>query len=1258
MVGPVAARGGSQIFAITGPLRSRAKGPAAADRANKSRLPAGPLSNVSDKRARALVPEYCSSMSAAGGPIDKGRSALVDQLGLALAAWGMGTWSLDLATREFTSSATCLANYGRAPDARLTYDDLAASVHEDDRRRWRESVDDAVARAGSFEIGHPAIWPDGLAHWVLVRGNCIVDAGRVTHLIGVSADIDAQKRAQESLADAKTRLEATLAAGEVATWTWNIKADRVHADRNLARLFDVSEADANGGPIAAYLSAIHPDDREATSALIQRALAARERYEARYRVRGADGRYRWVVARGHAEYDADGSAVSLPGVIIDVTGQRQAEHDLEESQHRLRSFFDAMGDGFVIFEKVNDAESATTDFRYVEVNPAFASQSGLTDVVGRTLGEVGGETAQDWVKTYDDVLRTREPVHFERVVQGGRVLAIHAMPVPSDPRERVAVFFQDVSERHRAEKALRDNEERLRHVLEATGAFTWELDMTSGILSAEQKLRALHAYAAEGPISFDEGFAALHPDDAPRVRALVAGALANADGGRYRAEYRIRALDGAERWIEARGLASFDGNGKPMTLAGTGMDITARKEAEAEREQLLGRMRVARAEAEAERHKLRDVFMQTPVAVAILEGPEHRFIYANASCSALVGGRELVGKTAVEAFEDVPNPGFVARLSNVLTTGVPYFGKEIAVKLGHHAASDRLYVNISYTARRNAEGTIDGVLVSAVDLTEQVLARQRVEAAARAQRKSEERLRRVLEASGAGLWELDPETGTIESDRRMVELMGLPTGSSFTLATGLDTLPPEDAVRVAAAIEAALGGANDGRYLTQFRTGGRGGVPMRWVESRATVHFDPNGKPVRLEGAMVDITARKQAEQEREVGRADALGVAEQARVVEEHLRREAETATRAKDEFLAMLGHEMRNPLAPITTALQLMKMRDPDAFANERTVIERQVAHLAHLVEDLLDVSRITSGKIDLERRRVSVASVVANAIETVSPLIEQRQHRLHVNVPPTGLYVDGDAARLAQVVTNLLTNAAKYTKPGGRIDVTASQVGAEVVLRVRDDGVGMAPETLPHIFELFVQERQAIDRARGGLGLGLTIVRTLVQIHGGTVTAHSDGRDRGSELTIRLPAAAAEMAASARPETSSLGGTSGRRKIAGRRVLVVDDNVDAAELLAASLALMGHETRIAHDGPSALALVSSFEPQVAVLDIGLPVMDGYELGRRLRAIPGLASLRLIALTGYGQASDRKRSADAGFDLHLVKPVELAKLEASFDA
>ena len=361
--------------------------------------------------------------------------------------------------------------------------------------------------------------------------------------------------------------------------------------------------------------------------------------------------------------------------------------------------------------------------------------------------------------------------------------------------------------------------------------------------------------------------------------------------------------------------------------------------------------------------------------------------------------------------------------------------------------------------------------------------------------------------------------------------------------------------------------------------------------------------------------------------------------------------ADRNKDEFLAMLAHELRNPLAPIHNALQLMRMQ-PSAGQSQwaQEVIQRQLAYLTRLVDDLLDVSRITRGKIALTREPMEVATLLTRALETIDPLLRERGHTLTLQVPPEPLQVDGDPTRLTQALGNVLGNAAKYTERGGRIDLICERHGAEVEIRVRDNGIGIPAELLPRIFDLFTQLDHRTDHSAGGLGIGLALVRRLVEMHGGSITALSAGAGAGSEFVIRLPLLRDEVMRGhdAPPEPDH------DTPATPRRILLADDNPDALESLATVLRLRGHEVYSARNGAAALETAARHMPEVALLDIGMPLVDGYEVARRIRSQEWGKAITLVALTGWGQESDRRRSQEAGFDAHLVKPLDLDKLAA----
>ena len=394
---------------------------------------------------------------------------------------------------------------------------------------------------------------------------------------------------------------------------------------------------------------------------------------------------------------------------------------------------------------------------------------------------------------------------------------------------------------------------------------------------------------------------------------------------------------------------------------------------------------------------------------------------------------------------------------------------------------------------------------------------------------------------------------------------------------------------------------------------------------------DHAGQPALVGGMAIDITERRRAEEDAQF-LANAL-----------------KEADRRKDEFLALLGHELRNPLAPITNSLNILKLPGADASISQRAreMMERQVEHMVRLVDDLLDVSRIMRGRIELRQEPLELASVVARAVETSQPRLDAEEHRLTVCVAPEPVRLNGDLVRLAQVVSNLLDNAAKYTERGGQIWLTASREANEAVVRVRDTGVGIAPDALPRLFDMFYQAQRRTKNSQGGLGIGLSLVRGLVQLHGGTVEAHSNGLGTGSEFVVRLPLLAQQVAGAPPPATERPDAP-----LRLRHVLVVDDNVDAADSLAMLLRLEGQQVTAVYDGAAALAQAEGAPPAIAFIDLGMPKMDGYELARAFQSRPALQGVMLVALTGWGQPEDRQRTAEAGFHHHLVKPVDMQTL------
>jgi PAS domain S-box-containing protein len=485
---------------------------------------------------------------------------------------------------------------------------------------------------------------------------------------------------------------------------------------------------------------------------------------------------------------------------------------------------------------------------------------------------------------------------------------------------------------------------------------------------------------------------------------------------------------------------------------------------------------------------------------------------------------------------------------------------------------------------------------------------------------SEERLRLAQTVARVGAWEWDPTADQCFLSPECYELFGLEPSGPHRLQELLERIEPEDVPAVEQALsDCRAASTRDFEYRYRHPARGR-----RWIHSKVGAVYHAGRQ--RIVGIHLDVTERKHAE--------EAL-----------------QEVNQRKDEFLAMLAHELRNPLAPIRNAGQLLRLyaKGHPRLEWVRAVIERQSRHLTRLVDDLLDVSRIVRGQITLEKSVVELSDVVHHALETSRHLLRERNQELTVSLPSDSLRLEADLTRLAQVLANLLINAAKYTPEGGHIWIEAERRGQEIVLRVRDTGVGIAPSLLPRVFDLFTQGARTLDRAQGGLGIGLTLVKRIVDMHGGRVEARSAGPGTGSEFIVRLPLLARASAEPPAEQTESPETDQGARA----RVLVVDDNVDAAESIAMLLSLQGHEVRSVHAPEEALQVAAAFRPHLVLLDIGLPGMDGYEVARRLRS-QRIESMRIVAITGYGQPSDRERTREAGFDQHLVKPIDPEALQS----
>ena len=680
----------------------------------------------------------------------------------------------------------------------------------------------------------------------------------------------------------------------------------------------------------------------------------------------------------------------------------------------------------------------------------------------------------------------------------------------------------------------------------------------------------------------------------------------------------------AKRWVDFIYQPVFDRAGAVTGVFVQGTDVTHHVETERE-------LQLTAARAAEERDRL-DVLLDTVPAGIIIVDRTGRVIGANAAMRAQWGTNLPLS----DSREDyAPWKGWWADGS--ARHGEPVQPDEwpvVRVLDGAREARaiveiapfdaplDRRIVLVVAAPVHDVSGKIAGALAAQTDITEQIRAEE-------ALRESEAKFKAIANAIPHLVWSNRPDG----SHDFFNDHWHAYTGRAGV--SGKDDwetiVHPDD--RAEAAARWARSMAGGAPYEIEYRLLHAPSGTYRWCLSRAVPVHDKAGRIVRWLGTCTDVHDQRQ-------------------------LTDELRQAADKKDEFLAMLAHELRNPLAPVKAATELLKLSgvNPQRISQAVTIIDRQVRHMTELVDDLLDVSRVTRGLVELERHPVDVGQVVANAVEQSRPIIEARGHALHVHGGLAPALVSGDATRLVQVVTNLLSNAAKYTPQGGTIDVRVDTDGARVRIAVRDNGSGIEADLLPHVFEVFTQGVRTPDRSQGGLGLGLALVKSIVALHHGSVRAFSDGPGKGSTFEIVLPALHVDAAGGARdaaalpPDAAADGGVQ-------RRILVVDDNADAAETLGHLLESLGHQVHVCFDARSALAAAPAFRPDVCILDIGLPDMDGYQLLRSLKAVPALAGALTIALTGYGQPHDRVLSRAAGFAHHFVKPLDLTLLTAALE-
>lgn len=707
----------------------------------------------------------------------------------------------------------------------------------------------------------------------------------------------------------------------------------------------------------------------------------------------------------------------------------------------------------------------------------------------------------------------------------------------------------------------------------------------------------------------------VHPEDraavAERIRRLNEGK--EAMGPR---EVRLLRPDGSFVAVESSAVPWSQGGQRGALVFLR--DISERKDVERRLHETETRYRARLAE---ERDFSREILNTARVMIVVV-GADERVALANRETHRVL--RHPEGTLLGRSWFDVALPASIREQSRAAFHRGLVGESGDAVRSSEHPLltcdGEERIVSWQESALREAGGTIWAALGCGEDVTE----RRRME---RALLLSENRLRLAAETSGIGLWDWSLRTNEVWWDRRSRELFWLGPDTPLDLATFENGIEPEDRPMLWRKVEEAMAPGGSGAYDLEMRLRSPDGRHRRWVEGHGRVQHD-GGVPVRVIGTVLDITWRKENE-------ANLRGALEQ-----------LEESNRRRTEFLATLSHELRNPLAPIRNSLALLHRSPAGSATSQRAlaVIDRQTGYLARLTEDLLDVTRIARGKSQLRREPVEMGGLVSRTLEDFESELEVRGIHLERRLSAAPIWLDADSTRIAQALGNVLGNAAKFTPRGGTIEVSLGSEGDSAVVRVRDNGVGVSPEVKAHLFEPFSQAPQDLARRQGGLGLGLVLVKGIVEQHGGSVSLDSAGAGRGTEVTIRLPQSEKAARSVAQAE---------RPTIRHHRVLVIEDSADTAASLRDLLELDGHEVRVAFDGPSGLNEAITFRPDVILCDIGLPGMSGYDVARAIRSDETLKCARLVALTGYALPEDQARARDAGFTDHLAKPPDFEELE-----
>lgn len=990
----------------------------------------------------------------------------------------------------------------------------------------------------------------------------------------------------------------------VATWAVDEHGRPAHADPYWGRFTGEPGKDSRN----VWLEAVHPDDRAIVQSAWTAAFERRLPYRLEYRFRRFDDAYRWVLAVGAPRIDENGVFHGYIGSLVDIEARRATEQALRESEERFRALI--VSSAQAIWEAGADGAPIGDDSSGTDRNGQNFTEYKSLGWLKAVHPEDRDETERKWREAVASGAIYEAEFRLKRKKGGWRWSSAHGAPIRAPDgsiRKWVGVNI-DINARKLAQEALRESEQRMRLAQDAANAGAWEWRLADNRNVWSENLWALYGLSPGVAATYESWLRSVHPED--RERVVHAISTAAQAGEEFEAQWRINLPAGASpRWVLSRGSPIFGPDGAPDRYIGIVFDISERKNAED-----------ALAESER-RYRLLYESMRDPFAQTDMDG---RLLHFNELF------REMLGYSEDE----------LKRLTYQDLT--PERWHEVDAGIVRDQILARGYSDVYEKEYRRRDGTVfpvelrvilsrdeDGNPIGMWAIVRDVTARKQAEAALR---DHQQRMRLATQAAEVGIWEWNIETDEIRWDDQLFRIYGMrpPADNMLTFQDWADRVFPDDLPTQTELLRQHS--QSKGAHTREFRIVRKDDGEIRVIQTVETIRMEEDGRIEWMVGTNRDITEQKRNE--------EAL--------------READ---RRKDAFIATLAHELRNPLAPIHNGVHILKAaarkRGNESDAPVLDMMERQVGHLVRLVDDLLDIARITSGKIELRREPADIGAVLADALETSQSLIQRKGHRVVLRAPSGTLRVHGDPMRLTQAFTNLLNNAAHYTPNGGLIEIEAERRGAEAVVTVRDNGNGVAPDALPRIFELFARIGDKMDDR--GLGIGLALVRNLIELHGGAIEAKSAGLGKGSEFVVRLPLTLAEDGKIADADADA---DAPLARSARKRALIVDDDHDVADTLALLLESLGATVRVAYSGDEGEREAVAFRPEVVFLDLGMPRQDGFETARRIRRIFDSEQLTLVALSGWGQEDDRRKTRAAGFDAHLTKPATVEELMAVLGA